>query len=46
MKPGSAVKGTLKESLDGTAAREGEVNPVAVQHDVRCFDPCMVCAVH
>ena len=46
MKPGSAVKGTLRESLGGTAAREGEANPVAVQHVVRSFDPCMVCAVH
>jgi len=26
--------------------REGEKDPVAVQHIVRSFDPCMVCTVH
>jgi uptake hydrogenase large subunit len=24
----------------------GEKTPVAVQHVVRSFDPCMVCTVH
>jgi hydrogenase large subunit len=24
----------------------GEKTPVAVQHIVRSFDPCMVCTVH
>jgi hydrogenase large subunit len=26
--------------------RPGEGVPVAVQHNVRSFDPCMVCTVH
>jgi hydrogenase large subunit len=40
------VKGTLREPLVRTPVREPEVNPVAVQYVVRCFDPCMVGAVH
>ncbi len=38
--------GPLEQALAGTPIREGEVEPVAVQHVVRSFDPCMVCTVH
>ncbi|MDP3342414.1 nickel-dependent hydrogenase large subunit [Frigidibacter sp.] len=36
--------GPLEAALEGVAV-EGEV-PLAVQHVVRSFDPCMVCTVH
>ncbi len=36
--------GPLEAALEGLAV-EGEV-PLAVQHVVRSFDPCMVCTVH
>jgi len=36
--------GPLEAALEGVAA-QGEV-PLAVQHVVRSFDPCMVCTVH
>jgi len=38
--------GPLEQALEGTPIREGEAEPVAVQHVVRSFDPCMVCTVH
>ena len=38
--------GALEQALAGAPVREGEKNPVAVQHIVRSFDPCMVCTVH
>jgi hydrogenase large subunit len=38
--------GALEQALVGTPVREGEQEPVAVQHIVRSFDPCMVCTVH
>ncbi len=38
--------GALELALQGTPVREGEKDPVAVQHVVRSFDPCMVCTVH
>lgn len=38
--------GALEQALQGTPVREGEQDPVAVQHVVRSFDPCMVCTVH
>jgi Ni,Fe-hydrogenase I large subunit len=38
--------GPLEQALVGTPLRDGEVEPVAVQHIVRSFDPCMVCTVH
>lgn len=38
--------GALEQALAGTPIREGEDEPVAVQHVVRSFDPCMVCTVH
>ena len=40
------VPGALEQALVGAPVRDGEVNPVAVQHIVRSFDPCMVCTVH
>jgi len=41
-----AVPGALEQALEGTPVREGESEPVAVQHVVRSFDPCMACTVH
>lgn len=38
--------GALEQALTGAPLRPGEHNPVAVQHIVRSFDPCMVCTVH
>jgi hydrogenase large subunit len=38
--------GALEAALVGTPVGAGEAAPVAVQHVVRSFDPCMVCTVH
>jgi Ni,Fe-hydrogenase I large subunit len=38
--------GALEAALVGTPVAPGERTPVAVQHVVRSFDPCMVCTVH
>jgi Ni,Fe-hydrogenase I large subunit len=38
--------GALEQALVGTPIEPGEDTPVAVQHVVRSFDPCMVCTVH
>ena len=38
--------GALEQALIGAPVRDGEQDPVAVQHIVRSFDPCMVCTVH
>ncbi|MDQ6970963.1 MAG: nickel-dependent hydrogenase large subunit [Mariprofundus sp.] len=38
--------GALEQALIGAPVRKGESTPVAVQHIVRSFDPCMVCTVH
>jgi hydrogenase large subunit len=38
--------GALEQALVGAPVRPGERTPVAVQHIVRSFDPCMVCTVH
>jgi hydrogenase large subunit len=38
--------GALEQALQGARLRPGEKEPVAVQHIVRSFDPCMVCTVH
>jgi hydrogenase large subunit len=40
------VPGPLEQALVGAPVRSGEAVPVAVQHIVRSFDPCMVCTVH
>ncbi|MCB1759090.1 MAG: nickel-dependent hydrogenase large subunit [Gammaproteobacteria bacterium] len=38
--------GPLEQALVGTPAPASQREPVAVQHVVRSFDPCMVCTVH
>lgn len=38
--------GALEQALQGAAVLEGEETPIAVQHIVRSFDPCVVCTVH
>ncbi|HNG81050.1 MAG TPA: nickel-dependent hydrogenase large subunit, partial [Burkholderiaceae bacterium] len=38
--------GALEAALEGAPVRPGETSPLAVQHIVRSFDPCMVCTVH
>ncbi|MEO8599907.1 MAG: nickel-dependent hydrogenase large subunit, partial [bacterium] len=40
------VPGALEAALVGAPVLPGEDTPVAVQHIVRSFDPCMVCTVH
>ena len=40
------VPGALEQALVGASQRDGESDPVSVQHIVRSFDPCMVCTVH
>jgi uptake hydrogenase large subunit len=40
------LPGALEAALVGLPVRDGESAPVAVQHIVRSFDPCMVCTVH
>ncbi|PPE70090.1 nickel-dependent hydrogenase large subunit [Caldimonas thermodepolymerans] len=42
----AGVPGPLEAALAGTPVQPGEDTPVAVQHVVRSFDPCMVCTVH
>jgi hydrogenase large subunit len=45
----AGVPGALEAALVGTlVGQDGEApgESVAVQHIVRCFDPCMVCTVH
>jgi len=42
----AGVPGPLEQALEGAPIRAGEAEPVAVQHIVRSFDPCMVCTVH
>jgi len=43
---GKGIPGALEQALIGTPVRNGEQTPIAVQHIVRSFDPCMVCTVH
>ncbi len=40
------VPGALEAALVGAPVEDGDKTPVAVQHIVRSFDPCMVCTVH
>ncbi len=40
------MPGPLEAALVGTPVEAGERVPLAVQHVVRSFDPCMVCTVH
>ncbi len=42
----AGTPGALEAALVGTPVAEGDAAPVAVQHVVRSFDPCMVCTVH
>jgi hydrogenase large subunit len=43
---GAGTPGALEAALVGTPVCAGETTPLAVQHVVRSFDPCMVCTVH
>ncbi len=42
----AGVPGPLEQALRETPVQPCEEEPVAVQHVVRSFDPCMVCTVH
>jgi len=42
----AGVPGALEQALVGLPVGEDERVPLAVQHVVRSFDPCMVCTVH
>jgi hydrogenase large subunit len=42
----AGLAGPVEQALVGIALTEGDRTPVAVQHVVRSFDPCMVCTVH
>ncbi len=42
----AGAPGALEAALVGAPVAAGETTPVAVQHIVRSFDPCMVCTVH
>ncbi|MEK8052019.1 nickel-dependent hydrogenase large subunit [Ideonella sp. DXS22W] len=42
----AGTPGALEAALEGAPVQPGEATPVAVQHIVRSFDPCMVCTVH
>ncbi len=43
---GTGTPGALEQALVGAPIQPGETMPIAVQHVVRSFDPCMVCTVH
>lgn len=43
---GGGVPGPVEAALVGAEVLDGEDTPLAVQHVVRSFDPCMVCTVH
>lgn len=42
----AGTPGPLEQALAGTPVQPGDTTPVAIQHVVRSFDPCMVCTVH
>ncbi|MFZ3043145.1 MAG: nickel-dependent hydrogenase large subunit [Thiobacillus sp.] len=42
----AGVPGALEQALAGMTVGPDDPMPVAVQHVVRSFDPCMVCTVH
>ena len=42
----NGTPGPVEAALEGAPAAEDEDTPLAVQHIVRSFDPCMVCTVH
>lgn len=43
---GNGMAGPLEQALTGCPVLPGETTPIAVQHVVRSFDPCMACTVH
>lgn len=43
---GTGQPGPLEQALVGTPVPQGRGVPLAVQHVVRSFDPCMSCTVH
>ncbi|MBF0268386.1 MAG: nickel-dependent hydrogenase large subunit [Alphaproteobacteria bacterium] len=43
---GQHQPGPVEAALVGVRVEEGESSPLAVQHVVRSFDPCMACTVH
>ncbi len=43
---GAGQPGACEQALSGAPVKAGEASPIAVQHIVRSFDPCMVCTVH
>ena len=42
----AGVPGALEQALVGLPVDTDDGAPLAVQHVVRSFDPCMVCTVH
>lgn len=42
----AGAPGALEQALEGLEVASGGAMPLAVQHVVRSFDPCMVCTVH
>lgn len=42
----AGAPGPVEQALVGAPVREGERAPIAAQHVVRSFDPCMSCTVH
>jgi|GEM_PF-5794319 len=42
----AGIPGALEQALAGMEIDANDAMPVAVQHVVRSFDPCMVCTVH
>ncbi len=42
----AGTPGALEQALGGALVGAHETVPLAVQHIVRSFDPCMVCTVH
>lgn len=42
----AGTPGPLEQALAGILVDEKDAEPLAVQHIVRSFDPCMVCTVH
>jgi hydrogenase large subunit len=42
----AGTPGPLEAALVGAPVAAAEETPIAVQHIVRSFDPCMVCTVH
>lgn len=43
---GAGRPGPVEAALVGAPVDDGDDTPLAVQHIVRSFDPCMVCTVH